>query len=485
MNRKAIIAIVSIYLFLYLLNYLHPMAFGDDYLYSFIWQGKPMSVPISEDAVRVSSWHDLFVSQWSHYFTWGGRTVAHVLVQFFVWMGKDIFNYFNALVGTLLVAEIYWCINKGHISFDFNADTLCWIFFVIWAFTPGFTPVFFWLTGACNYLWTNVILIGFQIFYIRKFYDSDFRSNYSIFFATGMFFGGIIAGWTNENSVCWIILVLMAFILRARKKDKEKVEAWMYIGFLGLIIGYLLLIFAPGNAARLYAEQSGGSNWLNAKALKEDFNMILMITFFQIFLWFFSLRALYSLKQLKDLSDNLKKEILLAKVFCALAFCMSVIMFFSPGFPARSGFSGTLQLIIAVGILLRIQREYNIELIQNSAKTFLFYVGIIYFVMTSFITVKNVYHLKLEMQEVLALVQQAQKENKNEILEVKPFIVPPKMEEVMSGFHIPEIKLSDNENDWFNVAVARYYGIKGIRVIKDKTDVNTEDAEENEKALQK
>ena len=95
MNKKAILAFSGIYLFLYILNYLHPMSFGDDYLYSFIWQGKPMFEPLSEEAVRVSSWHDLLVSQWSHYLTWSGRTVAHVLAQLFLWAGKDIFNIFR------------------------------------------------------------------------------------------------------------------------------------------------------------------------------------------------------------------------------------------------------------------------------------------------------------------------------------------------------------------------------------------------------
>ena len=131
MNKKAAITFVCIYIFMYILNYLHPMSFGDDYLYSFIWQGKPMSEPLSENAVRVASWHDIFVSQWSHYFTWGGRTVAHVLAQFFLWMGKPVFNVFNAFISLVLIAEIYWCVHKGRITFDFKAKTICWIFFVL------------------------------------------------------------------------------------------------------------------------------------------------------------------------------------------------------------------------------------------------------------------------------------------------------------------------------------------------------------------
>ena len=103
MNKKALGTLACIFLFLYFFNYLHPMSFGDDYLYSFVWQGKPMYTPISEEAVRVSSLKGLLASQWSHYLTWSGRVVAHVLIQFFLWMGKGIFNFFNALAGVFLV----------------------------------------------------------------------------------------------------------------------------------------------------------------------------------------------------------------------------------------------------------------------------------------------------------------------------------------------------------------------------------------------
>ena len=30
--------------------------------------------------------------------------------------------------------------------------------------------------------------------------------------------------------------------------------------------------------------------------------------------------------------------------------------------------------------------------------------------------------------------------------------------------------MSDNENDWRNVAFSRYYGIKGIRMIKQESE---------------
>ena len=61
---------------------------------------------------------------------------------------------------------------------------------------------------------------------------------------------------------------------------------------------------------------------------------------------------------------------------------MTGVMLFSPGFPPRSGFSGLLYLIAGAGILLRIQKEYDVLLIQESAKKFLFCVSLVFFIFT-------------------------------------------------------------------------------------------------------
>lgn len=465
MNKKAVLAFLGIYLFLFVLNYLHPMSFGDDYLYSFVWQGKAMFIPLPEDAARLSSWHDLFVSQWSHYLTWSGRTVAHVLAQFFLWAGKDIFNIFNALAGVVLVAEIYWCMNKGHVSLVFDAGAVCWVFFVLWAFTPGFSPVFLWLTAACNYLWTNIILLGFLLPYIKKYYSFYKKNEKADIFAGMMFLSGVLAGWTNENSVCWVILILITFLYVFRKR--KGLEKWMYTGLIGLLIGYGLLMFAPGNMERFRAEH--GTEWTLLKSLPENINMFIMVFFFQLLLWYYIFRSVYSLKQKGLIKSIIKKEIIFVEVLCISAFGMSATMLFSPIYPPRSSFPGTVLLIIAAGILLRIQKEFGIILMQENARKFLFCVGIVYFAMTSTVTLYHFYNFHAYIQDFNAFVLQ-HKDSGGDIISVKPLPNSERKAEIMSGYHIPGFELSEDENSWINVAFARYYGIKGIRVLKENKE---------------
>lgn len=316
--EKGIFFIVIIYLFFYIFNFLTPMGFGDDYLYSFVWQGKPEFIPLTNNAERISSVHDLFVSQWSHYFTWSGRTVNHTLAQFFLWMGKDFFNVFNAFITTLLILEIYWCINKGKITYYFQLNTIWGIFIALWAFTPGYVTVFLWLDGACNYLWTSVMLLGFMLPYIQKFYSPLETIGKGDIFSFMMFAGGILTGWTNENSICWILLVISVYLFIYSKKTEN--EMWMYCGLAGLMIGYMLLILAPGNISRMLSVH--GVNEISIYSFKNGFhnflNSFFKVIIHQFLMCYFCFRALQKLKKVQYREQEMGKDILMVKVFFLL-----------------------------------------------------------------------------------------------------------------------------------------------------------------------
>ena len=461
-KAKSFITFASIYLFLYIFNFLTPMSTGDDCLYAFIWQGHSMFVPLTEDAIRVTSLHELLASQCSLYLTWGGRVVGQTLTQLFVWQGKSIFNILNALVGTLLVVEIYWCSNKGNLNSDFQPGLLCWIFFALWAFAPGFSDVFFWLTGSCIYLWPAVFLLGFLLPYIKKYYAFDKVIGQSHFNSFGMFVFGIIAGCGNENSVCWIILALLFFLFLYGKCYAQ--EDWMYTGLMGLITGYAILMLAPGNMARLTGEH--GSEWLHFALLKHHVSILLVVLLFQVFLWHFSVKALLSLRKNDIRELSLLQDILIVKVLLGISFGMSAIMLLSPEFPTRSGFPGTIPLLIATCILWRLQKEYNFSFFSKSVKSFLFGLCVVYFLVTASVSFFNFYEKNNHMNIILTAVQQQKETSENGIVCVKPFREVSFRENLLSGLHIPTYNFTKEVNSWGNVAFARYYGIRGIKVEK-------------------
>jgi len=467
MNKKTILAVACIYIFFYILNYLTPICFGDDYVYAFIWEGHSMYEPMSEQVRRLSSFHDLLVSQWSHYFTGNGRAISHTIAQFFLWMGKDIFNMFNALISVLLIMEIYWCANKGVVTLDFKISRLGFIFFALWAFTPAFSQVFLWLTGACNYLWSAVLLLAFVMPYIHKYYFFEDDQSPGIGFIFGMFFLGVLAGWTNENSVCWIILALLTFIIFNWKL--HKLEVWMVTGLTGLFIGYALLIFAPGNVARLQMETGASFGWLAGGLFKIHIDMLVVVLFFQFLLWYYSLRSLLILKDAALKNDAVRREKILVQSLCVLSFGMTGIMLFSPNFPPRSAFPGTIMLIIAASLLLRSNNEYSINLIRKSVKRLLLVVGSVYFLISTVATLYSFYDYHVQINNMLSYVKYSE-QAKDEILTIYSLKPVSKIIANISGFRLLYYKMSDNEKDWRNVAFSRYYGIKGIRMLKRESD---------------
>ena len=456
--NKSTYLLLAFFLFFYIFNYLTPMCFGDDYVYSFIWQGHSEYEPLTKAAMRVTSFQDVLTSQWSHYFTWSGRTVSHIIAQFFLWMGKDIFNFCNALISVFLIMEIYWCANKGNITLDFKKGRLTFIFFALWAFTLSFSTVFFWLSGACNYLWTAVFLLGFLLPYVHKYYHFKEKFADNNWFWIVMFLFGIITGWTNENSICWIILVLLTFTYVNRKSNE--VERWMISGLAGLIIGYALLMLAPGNISRLQAETGSFSGWISSGLAKTNLRMLAGALCFQFLLWYFNLRALFLLS-----NEVIKKERSFVWTLCFLSLSMTALMLFSPNFPPRSAFPGTIQLIIASTVLFRLQDEFGQESVKKNAKRFLCVVGTVYFLISTTASLYGFYDYYVQVQKLLSFVNHSE-QAKKEIVTVPSFVPVSETIANMSGLHILFYKMSKDENDWRNAAFSRYYGIKGIRMVK-------------------
>ncbi|WP_295359511.1 DUF6056 family protein [uncultured Succiniclasticum sp.] len=467
-SKHNLSVLTAVFLFFYLLNYLMPMTFGDDYLYSFIWQGKPMFVPLTEEAIRCSSVVDVIHSQWSHYFTWSGRVVSHTLAQLLLWCGKEFFNVCNACVSSVLVLEIYWCVHKGNASGDLKPGMICLILFALWFFIPSFSSSFLWLVGSCNYLWVTTLLCGFLIPYIRKYYCFKEKFFDNGWFSYVFFFFGVIAGCSNENSCLWIIVLLLAFIHFSKKESA--VDSWLYTGIAGLILGYAVLLFAPGNYARLLSVH--GSNWFTMDKFLANLRVFVEVLIWQFLLCFFCLSSLLKLhRSIRNYTEsmmkaNLQKDILLVKVFCIISLAMSGIMVFSPEFPLRSAFPGTVLLIMAVGILLRIQKEYGIELVQHQVKVFFAYVGVISFIITLGVTLHFLYEHRIWNTMIVSHVSSCRiKNDKEKVLCVKRFKTTGRITDFMSGYHTFENNLSEDANSWENVAFARYYGLKGIRML--------------------
>lgn len=188
-----------------------------------------------------------------HYFAWGGRSVAHTLVQFFLMYDKSVFNIANAAAYILLLAVI--C---AHIlgKRKWNPGLIIVINAALFAFTSAFGQDFLWLTGACNYLWGG--LLSFSYLLAFRFQLEQEEPVISKLLPSVLFgLWGIICAWTNENmAVTMVVLALLfngyTYIL------KGKCYRWSVFATIGIMIGAAIMIGAPGNFARLESEVVSG-----------------------------------------------------------------------------------------------------------------------------------------------------------------------------------------------------------------------------------
>lgn len=229
----AILLIVFSYMLA--LNMLMPMH-RDDYGYALIWGTLD----------KIASWPDVFQSLYNHYIDHGGRMVAYFVLDSFLFMGKQWYNPFNSFLFVALIILIYWH-SQRKITLNFNPYILICIVLFSWLGLPHFAEVNLWMAGATGYLFTAVLILTFLLPYHFAFLNKNILKD-NLFSIIGMFLGGIIAGWTIENTSATMSFIITCSIFYFYRKTL--IQKWMLCGLLGSITGLAFLVLAPGNYVR-------------------------------------------------------------------------------------------------------------------------------------------------------------------------------------------------------------------------------------------
>lgn len=205
----------------------------------------PMSDDLLFDATQYQTVWDIFAKEYERYKTWNGRSVLQILMTISCLIPKGVFNVINSVIFVVFSLLVYWNINKNkrYDCFLYLLIQLC-----IWNFCVDFSQTVLWLSGACNYLWGMTIILGFITLY-RCMLKNTNNLRYEYVVSVGVFLFGILAGWGNENTSGGAIMIVVLLSLIYFWENK-RVEKWMISGFLGMMIGFLILLLAPGNRAR-------------------------------------------------------------------------------------------------------------------------------------------------------------------------------------------------------------------------------------------
>jgi len=325
-----IIVVSFCFLIIFILNVLTPLS-ADDFGYLYI----------HAENVRVSSLSDVFHSQVNHYYLWGGRSVVHFIAQSILLLPNIAIDLLNSLVYLAFIFLIYFhIIGRGKHSLSL----FVLINLAVWIIQPAYGDTILWTTGSANYLWGTAIVLALLLpfrFYTGK---SDSGLYVGLFKCIGMFVGGVLAGWTNENTAAAMLVIIILFFFYY-KSNGWKIPVWGILGILGSIIGYSIMIMAPGNIVRAGDAVIVSAFLILYRLFNYTLTLFSSYGALTIFYLLFLILSWHFRKSSK--SGILKVSLIYFVAFLAAIYAM----LFSPSFPSRAWFGPLTFFIIAIGIV--------------------------------------------------------------------------------------------------------------------------------------
>lgn len=443
-------------------NLLLPMM-ADDYSYAFVWDGEHLGNLMDNigPRERVDSLGDIFRSQWSHYFTWGGRTPSMMLIQLFAWVGKAWFDVANTLVFSLLMLVLYW-MAVGRVETPArHKGVLLWGMVCMLFGVMDYPSTMLWMTGACVYLWTGL----WQCLFLLPFVT---RRHPSVLLMAGV---GLLAGWSEEAGS--LVTVFITAVLMYDAWRRKHVERWMVTGTVFLVIGCCLLMCCPGSIYREQLMLEYGTQYvlpaekLYTWAMFRD-NLtggLLPILAWESFL-FVPILLLWWVKHRVD------RSVLLFTCGGLLVLCA---MMFAPEFALRTGFHSTLFLTVASGAALYRVAPWLRSWVRGTpfrsvaAKT-MAAVAVVY----GLLVMAGCFWIEVSLRQQADRRQAYVRQHRDEpLIVVDAFRIPHGIDRwigprSLTDFHLIygadlEYRPTDNRS----LMYARYHGLKAIRTNRD------------------
>lgn len=425
------------FIFIFFCAFLAPY-FANDYRY--------MLVEGTNDVV--SSVSDIFVSQYRHYFDWGGRSIAHLFAQFLLFIGKPYNAIFTALCYLALVLGIYY--HAYGIKPTLKNLRIFPLFFItasLWICMRNFGEVVFNIVSSCNYLITVVIIMYFLLPYRLSFSKDKVESGFLA--VVGMFVLGIIAGWSNENNSA--AACAGTFLFCAYNYRRKKLTSWQLWGFIGLCIGFFILILAPGNEARLDSMEEKGFDYLSHLWVSLEIFFISLAT--QLFLIAAFILALYKIRSLY-LHYSYPFKYYASLWLILMAFVLLAVMIASPNFPARSAAPFTMFAIPGVLGLMDILYVRGETLLSTSLRRGVIALAAL-FMFASGISTAIGYTQAYSDNQIRQYEIKEQLDAKQNKIVVSPF-------NLKANKYIYLADVQHNEKYWTNLIIKRYYKVDSI-----------------------
>lgn len=397
---------------------------------------------------EANSFLDLIRQEQTQYMTWTGRSVNHMILRCFLSGSKWIFNICNSIAFILITLFMYYNV-EGKKKYDVFAYLLIQLF--IWNFAVSFEQTVLWETGACNYLWGSMIIMGY-LSLLRYCLKEDFSGSAQIAPAVGLFLLGIMAGWCNENTSGGCILLACIWVGGYLWQHK-RIRVWMATGLAGVVTGFLFMILAPGNANRMQfmEEEHDGllalvSRWLKCcLAIRNHFFILIAIAI-----------VAFVIVRLQRNGWKKSKNMLLF-FFIFIATCFALVLTSEP--VARAYFGAGIFLMVSCvqGIIDVADKDMYIKALKISSAA----VFTLFFIFTYMESGAHLMRIYREVNERFSYIEE-QKAAGN--LDITVPLLRPGFENKYSDAYNSDLSAEDS-GYWVNVGYASYFEVNSISAV--------------------
>lgn len=228
-----------------------------------------------------------------------------------------------------------------------------WLFAAIVAMVlvavPQVGPMFFYRPFVGNYVYGFFFHLVLYLPY-RFFAQAPGRRPW--WWTPALLVWGTAAGLTNEHTGPASLVVLVAAVAWFRRRG-DRWAAWMFAGILGLVAGYLLLYFAPGQAFRYngLAAQQTLLQRIFSRSAHDSFRIVyvLLISIAGLAPW--ALVSFVACRLQRRKPGAIELRVSIAALLTGLL--MVLTLYGSPKWGPRLYFASTAMSILAVSIWVR------------------------------------------------------------------------------------------------------------------------------------
>ena len=421
---------------------------ADDYLYFFKYTGHV----VKGRPERLTGIGDIFTGMVTHYKICNGRIPAHFLLQLFTLADKSVFNVANSIIFTLLGLLIY---SHANYNRPVNIPLLVFVYAFEWFGFCKPATSFLWYSAAFNYPWATTWILIFLMAYRVHSADKEKNSiGRETLLSLLMLAAGIFAGWTNENmggaTIGAVILYLIYYKIRHMSVRPHHLS-----GLFGSVIGFGILILAPGNKVRLdntHRERNIFKHllWSLSQLSINIIRAVIMILIVSLIVFI--------------ISRVKKKKIdwLLPCIYALAGAAAAGVLILSPEAPPRAFFGANVMLACGAFSLAAQITDVGIRGVKKAAAV----ISVCLAAMFAVFYVGEYYALKADNMAYHETEQAIYEQKKDGIMDVEIPLSHTRDAYWSLDSYMMNITNDNINSEWFNNWAAEYYGVHSVTVIE-------------------